>query len=72
VVHSICLTIPVADSSPRTPLHRKQGMLPLTFVDPADYDKISPFDKIKLKGLTVTIPRLSLSQFLHCLPFFSV
>ncbi len=47
-------------------------MLPLTFVDPADYDKISPFDKIKLKGLTVTIPRLSLSQFLHCLPFFSV
>ncbi len=45
-------------------------MLPLTFVDPADYDKISPFDKIKLKGLTVTIPRLSLSQFLHCLPFF--
>ena len=28
-------------------------MLPLTFEDPADYDKINPFDKITLKGLTV-------------------
>lgn len=28
-------------------------MLPLTFEDPADYDKIDPFDKVSLKGLTV-------------------
>jgi aconitate hydratase len=37
---------------------RKQGMLPLTFEDPADYDKIDPFDKITLKGLTVRITHL--------------
>jgi len=30
---------------------KKQGMLPLTFVDPNDYDKISPADKISVKGL---------------------
>lgn len=33
---------------------KKQGMLPLTFSDPADYDKIKPDDKIsllRLKGL---------------------
>lgn len=27
---------------------KKQGMLPLTFADPADYDKISPEDKVDL------------------------
>src|SRR5271156_610453 len=27
---------------------KKQGMLPLTFIDPADYDKISPEDKVDL------------------------
>jgi aconitate hydratase len=27
---------------------KKQGMLPLTFIDPADYDKIQPYDKIDL------------------------
>jgi aconitate hydratase len=27
---------------------KKQGMLPLTFVDPADYDKINPDDKVDL------------------------
>src|SRR3984885_7216659 len=27
---------------------KKQGMLPLTFADPADYDKINPDDKIDL------------------------
>lgn len=35
-------------------------MLPLTFVEPADYDKIDPFDRITLKGLTVRIPSLLL------------
>jgi len=28
---------------------KKQGMLPLTFSDPADYDKISPDDKVDIK-----------------------
>jgi aconitate hydratase len=28
---------------------KKQGMLPLTFADPADYDKINPDDKVDLK-----------------------
>ncbi|XP_022910347.2 aconitate hydratase, mitochondrial [Onthophagus taurus] len=30
---------------------KKQGMLPLTFADPKDYDKIQPTDKISLLGL---------------------
>lgn len=30
---------------------KKQGLLPLTFVDPADYDKIQPEDKIAILGL---------------------
>ena len=28
-----------------------QGMLPLTFADPADYDKVGPRDKISIVGL---------------------
>jgi aconitate hydratase len=31
---------------------KKQGMLPLTFANPSDYDKIREDDKISLKGLT--------------------
>jgi aconitate hydratase len=30
---------------------KKQGMLPLTFANPADYDKILPTSKISLLGL---------------------
>ncbi|WKX99386.1 hypothetical protein Q1695_014345 [Nippostrongylus brasiliensis] len=30
---------------------KKQGMLPLTFADPADYDKIDPADKVSIVGL---------------------
>ena len=30
---------------------KKQGMLPLTFADPADYDKTTPFDKVSIVGL---------------------
>lgn len=30
---------------------KKQGMLPLTFADPADYDKISPRDTLSIVGL---------------------
>ncbi|XP_066954380.1 aconitate hydratase, mitochondrial-like [Macrobrachium rosenbergii] len=35
---------------------KKQGMLPLTFADPADYDKISANDKISLIGLADFAP----------------
>lgn len=30
---------------------KKQGMLALTFVDPADYDKIKPDDRVDIEGL---------------------
>lgn len=35
---------------------KKQGLLPLTFSDPADYDKIQPNDKISLLGLKDLAP----------------
>ena len=28
-----------------------QGMLPLTFANPSDYDKVGPRDKLDIKGL---------------------
>ncbi|KAF9953555.1 Aconitate hydratase mitochondrial [Mortierella alpina] len=31
---------------------KKQGLLPLTFANPADYDKIAPSDKVSIQGLT--------------------
>lgn len=31
---------------------KKQGMLPLTFTDPADYAKVKPDDRIDLEGIT--------------------
>jgi aconitate hydratase len=31
---------------------KKQGMLPLTFATPEDYDKIQPEDKVDIIGLT--------------------
>lgn len=42
-------------SPPRTLQHetnlKKQGMLPLNFVNPADYDKVRPDDKVDLIGI---------------------
>lgn len=35
---------------------KKQGMLPLTFANPSDYDKIQPTDKISLLGLAQLTP----------------
>lgn len=35
---------------------KKQGLLPLTFANPADYDKIQPTDKISLLGLAQLAP----------------
>ena len=35
---------------------KKQGLLPLTFADPADYDKLGPFDEVAIKGLKTFAP----------------
>ena len=35
---------------------KKQGMLPLTFADPKDYDKISPEDRLSVVGLKTFQP----------------
>ena len=35
---------------------KKQGMLPLTFSDAADYDKVQPSDRVSLVGLTDLTP----------------
>ena len=35
---------------------KKQGILPLTFSDTSDYDKIQPSDKVSLLGLADLTP----------------
>jgi aconitase A len=40
---------------------KKQGMLALTFVDPADYDKIQPNDKVDILGLESFSPGKNLT-----------
>jgi aconitate hydratase len=35
---------------------KKQGMLPLTFANPSDYDKIDPTDRISIQGLKEFAP----------------
>lgn len=40
---------------------KKQGMLPLTFVTPADYDKIQEGDKLSIIGLTELKPEKQLT-----------
>merc|ERR1712002_399059 len=40
---------------------KKQGMLPLTFNDKADYDKVKPDDKVSILGLENFQPGVSLS-----------
>ncbi|PNH07230.1 Aconitate hydratase, mitochondrial [Tetrabaena socialis] len=40
---------------------KKQGMLPLVFANPADYDKIDPTDKISIVGLKTFAPGKPLS-----------
>ena len=40
---------------------KKQGMLALTFVDPADYDKIKPSDRVDILGLESFAPGKNLT-----------
>jgi len=44
---------------------KKQGMLPLTFSDPADYDKVEPSDQITINGLDSFAPGNPLVATLH-------
>jgi aconitate hydratase len=44
---------------------KKQGILPLTFVDPADYDLIRAGDKISVSGLASMTPEVALSAVIH-------
>ncbi|KAJ3408816.1 aconitate hydratase, partial [Chytriomyces hyalinus] len=40
---------------------KKQGMLPLTFADPKDYDKINPEDIVSIQGLESFAPGVPLN-----------
>ena len=44
---------------------KKQGMLGITFANPADYDKVLEDDTIDIKGLTTFAPGKPLSVVLH-------
>ncbi len=44
---------------------KKQGMLALTFADPADYDKLQEDDLIDITGLTTFSPNTPLTLILH-------
>ncbi|MEW6775576.1 MAG: aconitate hydratase, partial [Bdellovibrionota bacterium] len=44
---------------------KKQGLLPLTFADPADYEKIGPKDRISIVGLKDFAPGKPLDGIIH-------
>jgi aconitate hydratase len=44
---------------------KKQGILPLSFVDPADYEKVLETDRISINGLATLAPERSLTATLH-------
>ena len=44
---------------------KKQGLLPLTFANPSDYDKVDPFDNVSIIGLKTFAPGKSLTLRLH-------
>ena len=44
---------------------KKQGMLPLTFADPADYDKVDPADRVSIRGLAQLAPNQPLTLVVH-------
>ncbi len=35
---------------------KKQGILPLTFTDPADYDKVQEHDRVAIRGIAELAP----------------
>lgn len=44
---------------------KKQGLLPLTFNDPSDYDKVRPDDRISIVGLDCFVPGKALTCVLR-------
>ena len=44
---------------------KKQGMLPLTFADPKDYDRISGDDRVDLTGLAGLKPGSTVTMVVH-------
>lgn len=44
---------------------KKQGILPLTFADPADYDKVREGDRVSLRGLRELAPGRQVAAVLH-------
>jgi aconitate hydratase len=44
---------------------KKQGVLPLTFVDPADYEKIQEMDRISILGLSELAPDRNIDVVVH-------
>ncbi|MFO7653976.1 MAG: aconitate hydratase [Candidatus Krumholzibacteriia bacterium] len=44
---------------------KKQGVLPLTFADPADYDQVQEDDRVSIRGLARLEPGRSLTVVLH-------
>jgi len=44
---------------------KKQGVLPLTFADPADYEKVRESDRISVRGLAELAPERDLEITLH-------
>ncbi|MDO8461495.1 MAG: aconitate hydratase [Deltaproteobacteria bacterium] len=44
---------------------KKQGVLPLTFADPKDYDKVQEEDRLDVVGLTRLTPGQSVTVILH-------
>ena len=44
---------------------KKQGILPITFVDPSDYDRIREMDRISILGLQELAPDRPIECVLH-------
>lgn len=44
---------------------KKQGILPLTFVDPADYDKVQEYDRVSVIGLKDLAPGKTVTVIFH-------
>ncbi len=44
---------------------KKQGLLPLTFVDPADYDRVQEDDRVAIHGLANLAPGKEIEMILH-------
>ena len=44
---------------------KKQGVLPLTFADPADYEKVQEKDRVSIRGVTDLAPGRNLTVTFH-------